>query len=107
MSTSKNNHDLIMQKIYPLGASSRAMMGEYVVYFNGKVVGGIYDNKLLIKNISSAQNFLPSAPLIIPYAGAKPMIFVENLDDSQFMLNLFESMFNELPTPKPKKVSKN
>lgn len=88
------------------GLSARAMMGEYVVYYCGKVVGGIYDNRLLIKPTSSAKALMPNAEYQLPYAGAKEMLLVENIDDRAFMQNLFEVMYEELPEPiKKKKMS--
>ncbi len=103
MSTSKEYHDYIMENIAPLGASSRAMMGEYVVYYLDKVIGGIYDNRFLIKPVESAKNLLPNASLEIPYDSAKPMLMVEEVEDSKFMSELFNTMYAELPAPKPKK----
>lgn len=82
--------------------SYRKMMGEYVVYYQQKVIGGIYDNRFLIKPVDSAKQMLPNASFEIPYPGAKPMILMDNLEDKVFLQNLFERMFAELPEKKKK-----
>lgn len=83
-----------------------AMMGEFIIYYHGKIVGGIYDNRLLVKPVSAAKEFMPDAPFALPYEGAKEMLLVEKLDDKQFLAQLFERMYPELPAPKPKKPKK-
>ena len=83
-----------------------AMMGEFIIYYHGKIVGGIYDNRLLVKPVSAAKEFMPDAPLELPYEGAKEMLLVENVDDKHFLAQLFEKMYPELPAPKPKKKKK-
>lgn len=85
------------------GITLRAMMREYVLYYNGKVIGGIYDNRVLVKDIPSARKFLPEAQLQLPYEGAKLMIYLEDFENAEFVKGLFEAMFEELPMPKPKK----
>lgn len=81
----------------------RAMMGEYVIYYRGKVAGGIYDDRLLVKPVSSAIAYMPSAAHESPYAGAREMLVVENVDDRHYLAGLFEGMYPELPEPRPKK----
>ena len=83
--------------------SYRAMMGEFIIYYRGKIAGGIYDDRLLVKPVSAALKHLPSAPLEPPYKGAKEMLVIENVDDRQHLTGLFEAMYPELPEPKPKK----
>ena len=85
------------------GLSARAMMGEYVLYYGGKVVGGIYDNRLLVKPTPSAIALMPEAQKELPYEGAKEMLLVENVEDRAFLSKLFEAMYEELPEPKKKK----
>lgn len=85
------------------GLSARAMMGEYVLYYGGKVVGGVYDNRLLLKPTPSATALLPDAPREIPYEGAKPMLLVEDVEDRDLLVKLFDAMYEELPEPKKKK----
>ena len=81
----------------------RAMMGEFILYYRGKIVGGIYDNRLLVKPTKSAVAYLPSAVYELPYDGAKEMLLVEDVDDKDFLTGLFQAMYDELPTPKPLK----
>lgn len=85
------------------GLSARAMMGEYVLYYGGKVVGGIYDNRLLVKPTPSAITLMPDAPRELPYEGAKEMLLVEEIEDSELLKNLFKVIYEDLPTPKHKK----
>ena len=81
----------------------RAMMGEYVLYYGGKVVGGIYDNRLLVKPTPSAVALMSEAPRELPYEGAKEMLLVENIEDRKFLEKLFAAMYPELPEPKKKR----
>ena len=81
----------------------RPMMGEYILYYRGKIFGGIYDDRLLIKPVPSALRMMPGAPRELPYSGAKEMLLVENVDDRVFLSKLFEAMYEELPAPKKKK----
>ncbi|MDE6356860.1 MAG: TfoX/Sxy family protein [Clostridia bacterium] len=83
--------------------TTRPMMGEYLVYFNGKLVGDICDNRVLLKPVNAAKQLLPNAEMQPPYAGAKPMLVLEDLDDKEFLTALFKAMYEELPAPKPKK----
>ena len=79
------------------------LMGEYVLYYGGKVVGGVYDNRLLVKPTPSATLLMPNAPRELPYEGAKEMLLVEDVEDRAFLHKLFEVMYEELPEPKKKK----
>lgn len=81
----------------------RKMMGEYIIYFHGKIVGGIYDDRLLVKSVKSAINFMPNVVYEIPYEGAKEMLLVDEVDDKNFLTGLFNAMYDELPAPKKKK----
>ena len=81
----------------------RKMMGEYIIYFHGKIVGGIYDDRLLVKPVKSAVNFMPNVVYEIPYEGAKEMLLVGEVDDKNFLTGLFNTMYDELPAPKKKK----
>lgn len=80
--------------------SYRAMMGEYILYYRGKIVGGIYDDRLLVKPTDAAKKMMPDAPLETPYEGAKPMLLVEEIDDREFLKDLFDATANEPPDPK-------
>ena len=81
----------------------RAMMGEFIIYYRGKVIGGIYDDRLLVKPVKSAISYMPSAPYELPYDGAKEMLLVEEVDNKEFLTGLFNAMYDELPAPKIKK----
>ena len=81
----------------------RAMMGEFIIYYRGKIVGGIYDNRLLVKPVKAAIRYMPTAPYEVPYEGAKEMLLVEEVDNKEFLTSLFRAMYEELPAPKPKK----
>ncbi len=81
----------------------KPMMGEFLLYYRGKLVGGIYDNRLLVKPVKSAIAYMPQATYSLPYKGAKEMLLVDNVDDKEYLVGLFEAMFDELPLPKVKK----
>lgn len=83
----------------------RAMMGEYILYYCGKIVGGIYDNRLLVKPVQAALALMPDAARELPYAGAKEMLLVEDIEDRDFLKRLFAAMYDELPAPRKKKVA--
>ena len=84
------------------GLSARVMMGEYVLYYGGKVVGGVYDNRLLVKVTPSSAKILQNAPKELPYEGAKEMLLVEDLENRELLKTLFESMYEKLREPKRK-----
>ena len=98
MASSKEYVNFILEQCEALTA--RAMMGEYVLYYGGKVVGGVYDNRLLVKPTSSAKEKMPNAPMELPYEGAKEMLLVENMEDKAFLQGLFAAIAEELPAPK-------
>lgn len=79
------------------------MMGEYIVYYRGKVLGGIYDDRFLVKPTKSAAAMMPNADVELPYDGAKEMLLVDNVDNKDFLRELLEAMYAELPVPKKKK----
>ena len=81
----------------------RAMMGEYIIYYRGKVVGGIYDDRFLVKPVKSAVRYMPDAPYELPYEGAKEMLLVEEVDNKEFLTGLLNAMYEELPAHKIKK----
>ena len=98
MASSKEYVDFILEQCD--GLSARAMMGEFVLYYGGKVVGGVYDNRLLVKPTPSAKKMMPDAPMELPYEGAKEMLLVENMEDKVFLQSLFAVIAEELPTLK-------
>ena len=104
MASSKEYLNFILEQLSSLdGFTHRAMMGEYILYYRGKIVGGIYDDRLLVKPVKAAIALMPDAPCELPYVGAKEMLLVENVDDSAFLTKLLEAMYEELPAPKKKK----
>lgn len=104
MASSKDYLEYVLEQLSEAGdVTSREMMSEYILYFRGKVIGGIYDNRFLVKPVQAARNMMPDAPEELPYDGAKPMLMVENIEDREFLKELFEAMYDELPVPKPKK----
>ena len=101
MASTKDYLDYILEQLGGLeDITYRAMMGEYVLYFKGKVFGGIYDNRFLVKPVRSARALIPNAPLELPYEGAKPMLLVEDPDDREFLTELITAMFSDLPYQK-------
>ena len=101
MASSKEYLDFILEQLSMLDKiSSKAMMGEYIIYYKGKIIGGIYDDRFLVKNVKAAQEKMPDALLELPYEGAKEMLLVDNVDDKEFLRDLLEAMYNELPAPK-------
>lgn len=81
----------------------RPMMGEYIIYYQGRIVGGIYDNRFLVKPVLAARAMMPTAPYELPYEGAAKMLMVNELDDKAFLKELLDAMYPELPAPKKKK----
>ena len=104
MASTKAYLDFILEQLSGLeDISHRAMMGEYILYYQGKVIGGIYDDRFLIKPTASAKHLMPEAPPELPYEGAKAMLLVENVDDRAFLRELFDAVVTELPAPKKRK----
>ncbi|WP_428771298.1 TfoX/Sxy family protein [Treponema sp. HNW] len=81
----------------------RTMMGEYIIYYHGKIVGGIYDDRFLVKPVKSAIAYMPNAEYELPYEGAKKMLLVDDVDNKEFLAGLVNVMYDELPAPKSKK----
>jgi len=104
MASSKDYLAFIMDQLSLLDdVSYRAMMGEYIIYYRGKVIGGIYDDRFLVKPTKSATAMMPNAELELPYEGAKEMILVDEVDNREFLRDLFDAMYPELPAAKKKK----
>ena len=78
------------------------MMGETIIYYRGKIVGGIYDDRFLVKPTKSAVAMMPEAARELPYDGAKEMLLVDNVDDRSFLEVLLTAIYEELPQPKKK-----
>ena len=104
MASSKEYLDFILNQLSELeDISYRKMMGEYIIYYKGKIVGGIYDDRLLVKPVKSAKEYMPNAEFELPYEGAKEMLLVDDVDNKEYLIGLFKSMYDELPNPKPKR----
>ena len=104
MASSKDYLDFILEQLSELDdITYRAMMGEYIIYYRGKVVGGIYDDRFLVKPVKSAVKMMPEAVLELPYEGAKEMLLVDNVENKEFLRNLLEAVYEELPAPKKRK----
>ncbi len=107
MASSKKYLDYILEQLSDLDdISYRSMMGEYIIYYRDKIVGGIYDDRLLVKQTKSALEHMPTANYDFPYDGAKKMLLVDEVDSKDFLTKLFEAMYDELPSPKPKRKNK-
>ena len=104
MASSKDYLQFVLEQLSELKEITyRAMMGEFIIYYRGKIVGGIYDDRLLVKPTKSAISYMPTVTYEIPYENAKEMLLVEEVDNKDFLMGLFDVMYDELPTPKPKK----
>ncbi len=104
MASHKEYLDFILEQVSELEEITyRAMMGEYIIYYRGKIVGGIYDDRLLVKPVKSAISLMPDANYELPYEGAKEMLLVNDVDNKDFLTRLFNAMYNDLPAPKKKK----
>lgn len=105
MASSKGYLEYIMDQLSGLDdISYRAMMGEYIIYYRGKVVGGIYDDRFLVKPVKSAVAMMPDADMELPYEGSKEMLLVDDVENREFLWDLLEAMYDELPAPKKKKT---
>lgn len=103
MASSKEYLDYVMDQLSGLqDVAYKAMMGEYIIYYRGKIVGGIYDDRFLVKPVKAALTMMPDAEMEIPYEGAKEMILVDDVENRSFLTELLENMHEELPAPKKK-----
>ena len=107
MASSKEYLHFILEQLSDLDdVSYRPMMGEFILYYRGKIVGGIYDDRLLVKKTRSVLEHMPAAACDLPYKGAKEMLLVDEVDHKEFLTKLFEAMYDELPSPKRKNRGK-
>ena len=103
MASTKEYLDFVLEQLSGIDeVSYRAMMGEYILYYRGRVFGGIYDDRLLVKSVPAAVKLMPDASMELPYDGAKEMILVDDVDNREFLCELVEAMYEELPVPKKK-----
>ena len=104
MPSSKEYLHFVLEQLSGLDEITvKPMMGEYLIYYRGKLVGGIYDDRLLVKPVQSAVDYMPQAAYSLPYDGAKEMLLVDNVDDKDYLAGLFDAMYVDLPMPKIKK----
>ncbi len=104
MASSREYLDFILEQVSGLeGITFKQMMGEYILYMNGRIIGGIYDDRFLVKPTKSALDMMPDAERELPYEGAKEMLLVDNVDNRGFLQELLTAMYEELPAPKKKK----
>ena len=103
MASSKEYMEYILEQLSLLdGISCRAMMGEYVLYYRGKVFGGVYDDRFLVKPTKAALALMPDAEKELPYEGGKEMLLVGDVEDKEFLRQLVAAMYEDLPAPKKK-----
>ena len=104
MATTKDYIDFILQQLSDLREiACQSMMGEYIIYYRGKIAAYVCDNRFLVKPVAAAVAKMESPVFEPPYKGAKNMLLVKNINDKAFLTQLFETMYDELPEPKPKK----
>ena len=104
MASTKEYLDFILEQLSGLDEITyKAMMGEYIIYYRGKIVGGIYDDRFLVNNVKTAREIMPEAEIELPYKGAKEMLLVDDVDNKELLRELLEAMYDELPVPKKKK----
>ena len=104
MASKKEYLAFILEQLSDLDEiSSRAMMGEYILYYRGKIIGGIYDDRFLVKPAKSVVAMMPDADMELPYEGAKGMLLVDDVENREFLRELLEAMYEDLPAPKNKK----
>lgn len=104
MASSQEYLDFIIGQLDTLNnISYRKMMGEYILYSQGKIFGGIYDDRFLVKITKASRQLMLETTEELPYDGAKPMLLVDDVDNKEFLYRLITEMYEELPTPKVKK----
>ena len=104
MASSQDYLQFVLEQLSELDEISyRAMMGEFILYYRKKIVGGIYDDRLLVKPLKSAIEYIKNPTYELPYDGAKEMLLVEDVDDKKYLVGLLNAMYDELPAPKAKK----
>lgn len=104
MASSREYLAFILEQLSELdGVTFRSMMGEYIIYYRGKIAAYICDDRLLVKPVKAARRRMPNAPMEAPYEGAKEMLLVEEVDDRAFLAELFNAMLDQLPEPKKKR----
>ena len=104
MASTKEYLDFVLEQLSELDEITfRAMMGEYIIYYREKIIGGIYDNRFLVKPVPAVLSFIPAHRYELPYEGAKEMILIEDIDNKEILTQLVESMYDDLPVVKKKR----
>ena len=104
MGSNKEYLEYILEQLSDLDdISYRSMMGEYILYYRGKIFGGIYDDRFLVKPVKAARYMMPDASMELPYDGAKEMLLVDDVENREFLAKLLEAMYEELPARKKRK----
>ena len=104
VTSSKEYLEYLLEQLSELeDITHRAMMGEYIIYYRGKIIGGIYDDRFLVKPVKSAKAMMPDADMELPYEGAKEMILVDDIENKEFLKELMEAMYDELPAVKKRR----
>jgi len=104
MPSTKEYLNFILEQLTALDEiTHKAMMGEYILYYRGRIFGGVYDDRFLVKPVKSARELMPDAVLELPYEGAKEMLLVDNVDDKEFLFQLITAMYDELPESKKRR----
>lgn len=104
MASSKDYLEYILEQLSDLDdITYRAMMGEYIIYYRGKIIGGIYDDRFLVKPVKATLEMMPDADMEFPYESAKEMLLVDDVENKEFLGELLEAMYEELPAPRKKR----
>ena len=104
MGSTKDYLEYILEQLsFSDETTYRSMMGEYIIYYRGKIIGGIYDDRFLVKPVKSAKEMMPNARMELPYEGAKEMLLVDDVENKKFLKELLEAMYDELPAPKKRR----
>ena len=104
MTSSKDYLEYVLEQMSDLDdISHRAMMGEYIIYYRGKIIGGIYDDRFLVKPVKSAMEMMPDADRELPYEGEKEMLLVDDIENREFLEELLNAMYEDLPAPKKRR----
>ena len=107
MASSRDFLEYVLDQLSRLSEITyKPMMGEFIIYYQGKIIGGIYDDRLLVKPTESARRLMPEAPLEAPYPGAREMLLVQEVDSRQLLEELFEALAAELPQPETSRKRK-
>lgn len=98
MASSKEYLNFVLEQLSGLSdITYRAMMGEYIIYYRGKIIGGIYDNRFLVKTTKSVLKIIPNAVMESPYPNGRLMAMITDIENREILENLLNAIYNELP----------